>query len=139
MGDNMRDLYAVAYEAYESARTHSGGLVAAIEAVKTELEQASKDSIEFHRHCDWTMVYLNGDLKRAGDHHLADEWLQEFAGVKVVDDSVCMKDSHAPYRTLAEVHAATQRRDDARSEAARLRQQAAELERRAKELEEKSE
>lgn len=60
------------------------------------------------------MVYKDGKLERAGDHYLADEWLQELAGVKVVDDDagVCIPDGRTALSTLAEVHAA----DDARAE-----------------------
>lgn len=44
------------------------------------------DEIEFWRCDEWTMVYLNGELVKYGDHYLAEEWLQERCGVKVVDD-----------------------------------------------------
>lgn len=64
--------------------------------------------IEFWVAKEWTMVYHNGLLVRAGDSYLADEWLQELAGVKVVQDdaSVCIPDGHNALRTLAEAEAA---------------------------------
>lgn len=50
------------------------------------------DSIEFHTYEDseWTAVYLNGKLERVGDNYLADEWLQQYVGVKVVVDDAFM-------------------------------------------------
>lgn len=62
------------------------------------------DEIEFWQVGEWTMVYLNGELVKSGDHYLADEWLQERVGVVVIDDetSASVPDGHNPVRTLAE-------------------------------------
>lgn len=62
------------------------------------------DEIEFWQAGGWTMVYLNGELVRSGDHYLADEWLQERAGVVVIDDetNASVPDGHNPVTTLAE-------------------------------------
>ena len=93
------------------------------------------DKIEFHRAGEeWTAVYLNGELQRVGDHYLADEWLQQYAGVKEVHNSVCMIDNYRAYPTLDEVHAATDAKALKLLEAADLERQAAELTARAKEL-----
>lgn len=86
------------------------------------------DEIEFHRAGEeWTAVYLNGQLQRVGDSYLADEWLQEYAGVKQVDDSVCMIDDHRAHPTLEAVYAATDERDRRFEMAAALEAEAAEL------------
>jgi hypothetical protein len=94
--------------------------------------------IQFWRSGDWTMVYEDGKLIRAGDHYLADEWLQERVGVTVVDDEagVCIPDGHNAIRTLAEVMEAQRAREGRlanaatkRAEAARLLDEAAALER----------
>jgi len=91
--------------------------------------------IEFHRVGEeWTAVYLDGTLQRVGDSYLADEWLQEHAGVKVVPDSPCMIDDHKAFRTLAEVEAEAERRASLAAQAQALRLQAAELMGRAQEL-----
>ena len=93
------------------------------------------DKIEFHRAGEeWTAVYLNGQLQRAGDDYLADEWLQEYAGVKHVENSECMIDDHHAYPTLDQVYAATDAKALKLLEAADLERQAAELTARAKEL-----
>lgn len=93
------------------------------------------DEIEFHRAGEeWTAVYLNGELQRVGDHYLADEWLQQYAGVKEVHNSVCMIDNYRAYPTLDEVRAATDERAVKLLEAADLERQAAELQERAKGL-----
>lgn len=85
--------------------------------------------IEFWVAKEWTMVYHNGLLVRAGDSYLADEWLQELAGVKVVQDdaSVCIPDGRNALHTLAEAEAAmeahqhrTQVAENMRIEARRL-------------------
>ena len=95
------------------------------------------DKIQFRRFQDWTMVYLNGELQRAGDHYLADEWLQARFGVEIVDDEagVCIPDGRNALKTLAEVAeagAAHQRRTLA---AAEKRKMAADLLAEAEELE----
>lgn len=83
------------------------------------------------------MVYKDGQLQRAGDHYLADEWLQELCNVTVVNDEagVCIPDGHNALKTLAEVHAAEEARkqrlnvaENLRIEAAQLLAEAAELE-----------
>lgn len=93
--------------------------------------------IEFHRFGEWTGVYLDGKLVRHGDHYLADEWLQDHAGVKVIDSDAWLADSDGrhPFQTLAEVHQETQRRDQLRRTADKMRESAAELTRQAAELE----
>lgn len=62
------------------------------------------DSIEFWRSGEWTMVYLNGELVKYGDHYHADEWLQGRCGVRIVDDErgACIPDGHNPVELLAE-------------------------------------
>jgi hypothetical protein len=94
-------------------------------------------SIEFWRYEDWTMVYKDGQLQQAGDHYLADEWLQKLCSVKVVDDDagVCIPDGQNALKTLAYVHAAEEARkqrlnvaENLRIEAARLLAEAAKLE-----------
>jgi hypothetical protein len=75
------------------------------------------------------MVYEDGKLIRAGDHYLADEWLQERVGVTVVDDEagVCIPDGHHALPTLAEVMEAQRAREDRLANAAEKRQQASRL------------
>lgn len=86
-------------------------------------------TIQFWRSGDWTMVYKDGLLVRAGDHYLADEWLQAEVGVTVVDDDagVCIPDGHNALQTLDEVVAANEAYEDRITEATTKRQQAAEL------------
>ena len=95
--------------------------------------------IQFHRDGgEWTAVYLDGELERVGDHYLADEWLHDYAGVKVVDDSGFMRGGNSyndVARTLNEVHEYMRSREDKLAEAASLRAQAAEFLQRATELE----
>jgi len=95
------------------------------------------DHIQFRQSGEWTMVYLNGELVRSGDHYLADEWLQEHVGVEVVYDEagICIPDGHNALRTLAEVEeaerAAAVRAEAAakkRAEAQRLLAEAEEIE-----------
>lgn len=94
--------------------------------------------IEFWQSGDWTMVFKDGELILAGDHYHADEWLQEFVGVKVVRDDagVSIPDGRNALPTLAEVHAAADARaarvetaEAKRAEAERLLAEARELER----------
>jgi hypothetical protein len=94
-------------------------------------------TIQFWRSGDWTMVYEDGRLIRAGDHYLADEWLQERVGVTVVDDEagVCIPDGHHALESLDEVMAAQRALEDRRegaaakrAEAVRLMEEAAALE-----------
>jgi hypothetical protein len=99
---------------------------------------SNEDEIQFRRSGDWTMVYLNGSLVKSGDHYLADEWLQEYAGVEVVDDEagICIPNGHNAIHSLAEVEAEEMRRaalagiaDRKRAEAAALLAEADKLER----------
>ena len=87
------------------------------------------DKIQFRRVQDWTVVYVNGQFAKAGDHYLADEWLQERCGVEVVDDDagLCIPDGHNPLKTLAEVEAAELDLAERQERARRLREQGAEL------------
>jgi hypothetical protein len=97
---------------------------------------AVSDEIEFHRVGEeWTAVYLNGELQRVGDSYLADEWLQEHAGVVVVENSPCMLDSHRAMPTLAEVRGTIIERDRKLAEAEKLRLDAIEMIKRATQLE----
>lgn len=77
------------------------------------------DEIEFWQAGEWTMVYLNGELQWAGDHYLADEWLQERCGVTVVEDedSVSVPDGHNALETLDEARAALDARAARHAEA----------------------
>ncbi len=95
------------------------------------------DEIEFWRHGEWTMVYVNGKLERSGDHYLADEWLQERFGVSVVDDDAgtCIPDGRTPLDSLAEVRQRVAERDARLVRAQDLRRQAEALEREAAQLE----
>jgi hypothetical protein len=95
-----------------------------------------KKDIQFWRSGEWTMVYVNGELERAGDHYLADEWLQIEVGVKVVDDEagVCLPGGH-PLSTLAEVHKAMDAREQRAEVAAAYRAEAEILIAKAAELE----
>lgn len=65
------------------------------------------DEIEFWQSGEWTMVYLNGELVKYGDHYHADEWLQEQVGVRVVEDDAgfSVPDGRNPIEDLAEVKA----------------------------------
>lgn len=95
------------------------------------------DKIEFWQSGDWTMVYFNGVLQRAGDHYLADEWLQEHCGVVVVpdEDGVCIPDGHHALKSLDEVRENMRLRQERKEQAAEFRRQAEELCERARELE----
>lgn len=86
------------------------------------------DDIQFWRHGDRTIVYLNGDLAQSGDHFDADEWLQSHVGVTHVDDrdGFCM-DGHAVVTTVEEAFAR-------KAEAKRRRENAEELRRQAQEM-----
>lgn len=99
-----------------------------------------KDKIQFRRSEDWTMVYLNGSLVKAADHYLADEWLQEYAGVEVVDDEagVCIPDGHHAIESLAEVEELERAATEKAVRADHLRQQAHTLMEEADALEGKS-
>ena len=97
----------------------------------------SQDRIEFWVSGEWTMVYLNGELQQAGDHYLADEWLQERMGVEVVQDDAgfCIPDGHSALRSLTEVQAAmeeaaerTRRAEELRAQADALRSEADRIE-----------
>lgn len=94
-------------------------------------------NIEFHRAGEWTGVYLDGVLVCHGDHYHADEWLQERAGVTVVDSDAWIPDGYTPLRTLAEVGMEQERRDQIEQEVRHKRAEAARLEAEAAELEEK--
>lgn len=85
--------------------------------------------IQFWRVEDWTVVYKDGQLQRAGDHYLADEWLQELCNVKVVQDDagVCIPDGHNALKTLKEVHAAADARAERLLDAKQKRDEAAAL------------
>lgn len=87
------------------------------------------DEIEFWQSGEWTMVYLNGELVKYGDHYLADEWLQERFGVIVVSDEkgFSVPDGHHPIESLAEVKASLESWEEQQRSAAALRQQAADL------------
>jgi hypothetical protein len=96
-----------------------------------------KDEIEFWRYGEWTMVYLNGRLERAGDHYLADEWLQGHFGVDVIDDEAgdSIVNGRDAVRTLDEVHErqlhrmhAAERAEEKRIEARQLLAEADEIE-----------
>lgn len=93
--------------------------------------------IQFWRTEDWTVVYKDGQLQRAGDHYLADEWLQELCNVKIVDDAagVCIPDGYNALKSLAEVHAAEDVRKQRLNTAENLRIEAAQLLAEAAELE----
>ena len=95
-------------------------------------------SIEFHRQGEWTAVYLDGELQRVGDHYLANEWLQERCGVKVVDDDAFMLGD--PFgkciaTSLEEVENYRRYREERRREAAILRERADAMIRDAEKLE----
>jgi len=81
------------------------------------------NEIEFHINGDWTAVYLDGELQRVGDSYLADEWLQERFGVKVVYDSAFMRgqaSGHGVAKTLDEVEVYRSERDARRARRAEL-------------------
>ncbi len=94
------------------------------------------DKIEFWRTGEWTVVYLNGKLVRAGDSYLADEWLQEYVGVTWVEDEggVSVPDGRNALPTLAEARAALDSREKHKQCAAELREQAAKLREQAAKL-----
>jgi hypothetical protein len=98
------------------------------------------DEIEFWVAGEWTVVYLNGELQRAGDSYLADEWLQAHYGVTVVQDeaSVSVPDGHNALRTLAEARAALEAHGERMAEAQRKRDEAMRLLLEAQDLEDKS-
>lgn len=89
------------------------------------------DKIEFWQAGEWTMVYLNGQLVTHGDHYLADEWLQEYVSVTVVQDDdggkFAMVDDHTPHRRLADAAAAREAAEDRKARAEKLRAQAREM------------
>lgn len=84
------------------------------------------DEIEFWVSGEWTMVYLNGELQRAGDHYLADEWLQSRCGVKVVEDDgkFSIPDGRNAIKSLAEVKASMETAEEKAIQAEELRRQA---------------
>jgi hypothetical protein len=84
------------------------------------------DQIEFWVCDDWTVVYLNGQMIHAGDSYLADEWLQEYVGVKVVNDErkLSLPDGRNPVRTLAELRVIQEQANARAALAAEKRQQA---------------
>lgn len=88
-----------------------------------------EDEIEFWRSGEWTMVYLNGELVRYGDHYLADEWLQNRCGVITVDDewNASVPDGHNPVQTMREVLANQRSVMELRSAAEEKRAEAARL------------
>lgn len=93
--------------------------------------------IEFWRHGDWTMVYKDGRLEQAGDHYLADEWLQSLCNVVVVDDEAgdCMDSDGAARATKREVDHAQEARLARLTEASEMRLLASELIKKAERLE----
>lgn len=93
------------------------------------------DEIQFWRAGEWTGVYVNGKLARHGDHYLADEWLQERCGVKIVDSDAWVPDGVQPFITLAEVENEEERRAALKIQAEGLRRQAEEMIREADKLE----
>jgi hypothetical protein len=103
--------------------------------VSDEAAQTHQDEIKFYRYGEWTGVYVNGELVRAGDHYLADEWLQERVGVKVVDTDAWIPDGQHPLPTLKDVAAEQARRTALRVRADSLRRQAADLAQEANRLE----
>lgn len=84
------------------------------------------DQIEFWVVGEWTVVYLNGDMIRAGNSYLADEWLQEYVGIKVVDDtrSLCLPDGRNPVRDLDQLRVIEEQADARAALAAEKRAQA---------------
>jgi hypothetical protein len=98
-------------------------------------EDGTTAEIQFWRSGEWTGVYLNGTLVRYGDHYLADEWLQERHGVKVIDSDAWVPDGRSPLRTMAEVVAEEDRRAALRIRAEGLRRQANDLAAEAERLE----
>lgn len=95
------------------------------------------DQIEFWVVDGWTVVYLNGDMVRAGDSYLAEEWLQEYVGVKVIRDDrrLCLRDGRNPVLTLDELRAIEKQADARAALAAEKRAQAEVLLAEAEELE----
>ena len=90
--------------------------------------------IEFHVEDEWTAVYLDGELQRVGDSYLADEWMQERFGVKVIHDGAFMRGQQTcggVAKTLDEVEAYRAERDAKR---ARQRELQAEIDRLQAEL-----
>ena len=87
----------------------------------------TEDKIQFRQVGEeWTAVYLNGELQRVGDSYLADEWLQSYCGVEMIDDKdqACMIDNHSAYRTLAEVEDRERWIAERKEEAQRKREEA---------------
>lgn len=89
----------------------------------------ANDEIEFWQAGEWTMVYLNGELVCHGDHYHADEWLQQRAGVKVIEDggNFSVPDGHHPVQKLADVYAAMDEAAERTCRAEEIRRQAAEM------------
>lgn len=84
---------------------------------------------------EWSAVYVDGIIQHYGDTYTCDEWLHNYFGVKMVDESPwLLADGRTPLRTLAEVHAAVDAAADAEARAAELRSQAAALLKEADEL-----
>ena len=76
---------------------------------------------------EWSALYVDGRLDRAGDHYLIDERIRELAGVTVIEGDDFLRGQNKAAQTLAEVEAYTDRRDRARKTAADLRADAAKL------------
>lgn len=95
------------------------------------------DDIQFWVVGEWTMVYLNGELQRAGDSYLADEWLQQRCGVVTVYDATgdCMADDRTAHPALSTAIANRDARQERTKRADELRRQAEQLMNEAKELE----
>lgn len=100
--------------------------------------------IEFHVADEWTAVYLDGKLQTVGDSYLADEWLQGYVGVKVVQvvqDDAFMRggsSSNTVAKTLDELHDYQLERDRKLAQAQKLRDEAQDLLAQAAVLEEKA-
>jgi hypothetical protein len=94
--------------------------------------------MELHRGSeDWSALYVSGTLDRVGSHYLADERIQELAGVRLVVSDDFLRGGNERKdvaRTLDEVREYREAREAREAHAARLEQQAQDLLARAKEL-----
>lgn len=93
--------------------------------------------LEIHYEEEWAALYVDGKLERVGDSYLAEERAFEILGVRTVQDDAFMRgqtSAEGVAKTLDEVEAYREDREQRTRRAAELRAQAAKLEQEARTL-----
>jgi hypothetical protein len=95
--------------------------------------------LEIHHapNCEWSALYVDGQLEQVGDTYLVEEQAWDMLGVTIVDDNAFLRGQASRdgvARTLDEVAEYRAKRDEALDEATRLRAEAKQLMARADEL-----